>query len=295
MQSEDLIIAQNHFDSLSSAELSRIFSRSNFLGLSAHIDARSYAKNIFSMHNCQKCSVELGKLFDLAWNSLRKFYRNEYVYKTEVANRIVFGRHSPSTTALYPELPAGNSIVDLAIFNGTSSAYEIKTEMDGPFRLATQYKDYVKAFDKVYLVLSERCFNKYVATVPGSVGVLLLNRRGNLKVVKEAYSNLCTLSKKNMFQCLRKHEQLAAGEKILGQKLNLPNALVYQTCMDLFESVRTVDAHQIYIDLMRARKTKPVNSSFLFSLPKSLRVIGSSISISDSKKAMVLDQLSLKT
>jgi hypothetical protein len=77
-------------------------------------------------------------LFESAWKELRTFYRNEYVYKTELANRVVFGRHSPRTTALHVELPVARSIVDIAIFNGTSTAYEVKTEFDSARRLQTQ-------------------------------------------------------------------------------------------------------------------------------------------------------------
>ena len=61
----------------------------------------------------------VAELFESAWRVLRASYRNEYVYKAEIANRIVFGMHSPRTTALHVELPVARSIVDVAIFNGT--------------------------------------------------------------------------------------------------------------------------------------------------------------------------------
>ncbi|MCY1339096.1 hypothetical protein D9M69_249700 [compost metagenome] len=77
----------------------------------------------------------LASLFESAWLEIRRAYRNEFVYKTEIASRIVFGRHSPNTASLHVELPVGRSIVDVAVFNGTSTAYEIKTEFDTPRRL----------------------------------------------------------------------------------------------------------------------------------------------------------------
>jgi len=98
----------------------------------------------------------LASLFDSAWRAMRCAYRNEFVYKTENANRIVFGRHSPNTASLYVELPVGRSIVDVAVFNGTSTAYEIKTEFDTPRRLTTQTSDHLTAFDRVCLVTHRR-------------------------------------------------------------------------------------------------------------------------------------------
>ncbi|WP_259460495.1 sce7726 family protein [Paraburkholderia sp. BL23I1N1] len=91
----------------------------------------------------------LASLFESAWLEIRRAYRNEFVYKTEIAGRIVFGRHSPNTASLHVELPVGRSIVDVAVFNGTSTAYEIKTEFDTPRRLTTQTSNYLAAFDRV--------------------------------------------------------------------------------------------------------------------------------------------------
>jgi hypothetical protein len=96
----------------------------------------------------RKCQGQLlSDLFEASWEILRHSYRAEYVYKAEVANRIVFGRHSPRTASLQVEFPVSNSIVDVAVFNGTSTAYEIKTEYDSERRLSTQPRDYLKVFD----------------------------------------------------------------------------------------------------------------------------------------------------
>ncbi|WP_251978585.1 sce7726 family protein [Salinicola avicenniae] len=285
---------QHYFNSFTPDRLASIFSRANFMELSTCRDPEDFANRLFCLSSFGKIDVTLGQLFDLAWKRLKRVYRNEYVFKTEVANRIVFGRHKPSTTALFPELGAGNSVVDLAVFNGTSTAYEIKTELDGPFRLNSQCKDYLKTFDKVNLVLSDRQFYKYSSIIPNAVGVLLLNQKGSLRVVRGAASNLKLLDKRAMFQCLRQKEKIIAGEKITGQKLDLPNALVHEKCLDIFENIDTIEAHEIYVQLMRERKTDINVSQFLSALPYSLRVLGSAVELNNKNKANVLDLLAKK-
>ncbi|MBA1734104.1 sce7726 family protein, partial [Escherichia coli] len=87
--------------------------------------------------------ISLRDLFTSLYDFLRLNYRNEYVYKTALVNKIIFGKHSPKTSSSSIELPIKNSIVDVAVFNGTSTAYEIKTEYDSPKRLITQAPDYL--------------------------------------------------------------------------------------------------------------------------------------------------------
>jgi hypothetical protein len=70
----------------------------------------------------------VGERLDADLDELNRQYRCEYVYKAAIASRIVFGRHSPSTASLAIELNVAGSIVDCAVFNGTSTVYEIKTQ-----------------------------------------------------------------------------------------------------------------------------------------------------------------------
>ena len=77
---------------------------------------------------------------------LIKEYRNEYIFKNTIANKIIKGRHRLSNVTYINEFRVVNSICDVAIFNGTSSAYEIKTELDNFDRLENQLADYKKGF-----------------------------------------------------------------------------------------------------------------------------------------------------
>ncbi|MFC0130959.1 sce7726 family protein [Massilia eurypsychrophila] len=119
----------------------------------------------------------LAEMFELAWESLSDSYRNEYVYKNELATRLIFKRHSPRTAGFQVELGVGRSIVDVAVANGTSTAYEIKTEFDSARRLASQTSDYLNVFDKVYVVTHPSHVARYEKELDSRVGLIVLASR----------------------------------------------------------------------------------------------------------------------
>ena len=87
--------------------------------------------------------------FELLYNQLLRQYRNEYVYKNTLFNKLVLGIHSLKTTSAIVELPIVDSIADFILFNGKAVVYEIKTELDSLERLEGQLANYYKAFDIV--------------------------------------------------------------------------------------------------------------------------------------------------
>lgn len=283
----------SYFSNLEPVQLSALFTRPNFKRLSQSDDATEVLRDVLGWQELSRFSGQtIAEIYDSAWMVIRKFYRNEYVYKNEVANRIVFGRHNPRTAGLHVELPVAGSIADLAIYNGTSTAYEIKTDLDSATRLPTQSQSYLQAFDKFYVVVSERNLYKYQSNLHENVGLLTLTKRGSLREVKKALSNLAGVDHLAMYQCLRQAEKVNIAEIISGQKISLPNGLIYQHCLSLFEKVSVQTAHRLYVEQMRARQTDIKMQSFVKSLPYSLRVLGYATPLSEKKRKVVIEKLS---
>lgn len=272
---------------------SRVFSRPVFEALAKGREPSNVLDFVSFSDEMKKDGQPLHTFFSECYKELSRNYRNEYVYKTEVANRIVFGRHSPRTSSLLSELHVGKSIVDIAIFNGTSTAYEIKTEYDTPRRLQTQTPDYLKAFDKVYVVTHPNLSEKYAEIVPDKVGVIALNNRGSLKIVKNAESNLANVDILYIFRMLKRSEYLPAIEKFIGEKINLPNGLIYAFCEDIFKKIPQDLAHNIYINAMRGRTTSDDIVSFVNCLPSCLRVLGMSSALSSVQRKKILTVLGI--
>ncbi|WP_057395265.1 sce7726 family protein, partial [Ralstonia solanacearum] len=151
-------------------------------------------------------------IFEAAFSELNGGYRNEYIYKATIANRIVFGKHNPRTTSMQVELPVGRSIVDIAVFNGTSTAYEIKTEFDTPKRLLSQSSDYLRAFDHVYVVTHPDFADRYASLVDERVGIAAITGRNSISVLRSAMSNAAHIEASAVFRMLRRSEYVDAVE-----------------------------------------------------------------------------------
>jgi hypothetical protein len=219
-------------------------------------------------------TTTVGEFFDATFEIIKNSYRNEYFFKTTITNKIVFGRHSPRTCSLSVELPVGKSIVDLAIFNGASTAYEIKTHLDTPRRLTTQTPDYLRVFDKVFVVTTPALGGLYADLCDPRVGVLVLNGRDSLSVVRTATENFDQLDIRCMYRMLRKSEYQPALEEHFLDTIDVPNGMIARHCENLFLSLPKETAHLIFRNSMRKRKTQGEFADFITVLPKALRVLG---------------------
>ena len=90
--------------------------------------------------------------FEKTYSYLFNNYRNEYVYKNAIANKILLGRHSLNTSNLLTEFRVDKSKADIVILNGTSSVYEIKSEFDSFERLEEQIRSYRKVFGFINVI-----------------------------------------------------------------------------------------------------------------------------------------------
>lgn len=236
-------------------------------------------------------AATVADVFDASFDVIRKYYRCEYVYKTAVASRIVFGRHSPRTTGLAIELGVAGSIVDAAVFNGTSTAYEIKTEYDSDRRLHTQTSSYLKAFDRVYIVTDRRNAERYASLADQRVGVLILNRRGSFHEFRGATSDISRIEPTEIFRMLRQSEYIGAVHRHFGLQPAMPNALIGSYYYSLFKQLSSAQAHQALVSAIRARSVNTDMVSFLLALPTSLRALGYATPLSRPQRHRVLEAL----
>lgn len=234
----------------------------------------------------------LANLMDAGLEQLGRDYRCEYVYKAAIANRIIFGRHSPRTANLAIELPVDGSIVDAAIFNGTSTAYEIKTEFDSPVRLTTQTPSYLRAFDSVNLVTHPALVDRYIQLLDSRVGIYALNADNSLSLKRAAVSDVSRVEPGVVFRMLRRAEYMTAVRKHFGPQPELPNGLIAAHYRALFTQLTSEQAHKALVGAMRSRTTDPDTSSFLAALPKSLRALGYATPLSPPQRARLLSALS---
>lgn len=271
----------------------KAFRRPFFTSLAKGEDL-SHFFSVFKEYISCDNDLTVREFFDAFFEMLRKNYRNEYVYKTAIINKIVFGRHSPKTSSSSIELPVNNSIVDVAVFNGHSTAYEIKTEFDSPKRLVTQSIDYLDVFERVYIVTHPDFAEKYCALNIPNVGVLSLSKKETLSVVKEADSNIENIKLDKVFNVLRKSEYVKIIEDYTSSKICMPNGLIHSYCKSIFLSMPLNVANAYFINSMKKRATDKDFIDFLYSLPASLRALGYATPLSKKHKDYLINLMDSK-
>jgi len=275
------MVAQNDFN----RSLSLIFSNSVFkqIAQSGYSDYFISKLRKYNSVLSLKEGTQVKDILVVAYGYLGKNYRNEYIYKNTILNKILIGRHSVRTATMLNEFKVGKSIADTVIINGTSTVYEIKTELDSPDKLQKQIEDYKKAFAKIYLVTHHSLTSKYLSLVEGSnVGLLSLSCRSNLTVTKEAIEDHSFLCNDVIMRALRKEEYSAIIKKVYGSIPNLPNIRFFSECLNIARDIEPQVVHKLMLEQLRKRT--PFESDFLESefLPIELKHI--CLCINPSKK-----------
>lgn len=196
--------------------------------------------------------------FDFFYKLLFERYRCEYVYKNAIATKLFLSRHSLQNSLMTDELRSVNSRADVAILNGTSTVYEIKSEYDSLDRLQGQVEDYKKVFDRIYVVTA---YARAASVTPGLdtvIGVIGMREDGVLSVVRESKSNKDNTDPAAVFDCMRQSEFCSAVKESFGSMPHVPNSQLYRTAREMFCSLPPAIAHdQMVRQVKRRGKSKP--------------------------------------
>lgn len=116
-------------------------------------------------------------------DAVLKYYPNEATIKAEFLKQVLFKKKHDITVF---ELPVGKSRVDLCKVNGSSIAYEIKTDLDSLKRLDKQIADYEKVFEQVYVICSIQKLKEIKNKIPNDCGIYMYSssKRGRYQFVE---------------------------------------------------------------------------------------------------------------
>ena len=232
----------------------------------------------FDMQNILNQNITLRELFDDSYKKLVKNYRNEYIFKNAIAQKILIGRHSIKSSTLLTEFRVETSKADVVIFNGTSYVYEIKTDLDNFERLEDQIKNYKKVFEYVNVVLNEpkNGDNKKINTVKqlidDDIGIIVLTDKYTLKTIRKAKSGLDSLDKEAMFNILRKNEYLKIIKDFIGHIPDVPNTQIYTICKELFITLSIEIIHKEVLKTLKNRKNYKSLINSIKDFPNSLKI-----------------------
>jgi hypothetical protein len=257
-------------ETTNNAIFNRIFTKNTFSEWIASDGGNSLTKSVqkfLSSTNMQNRSV-----ISEVYNIMQRSYRNEYIYKNTLLNKLLLGRHSLNSTTALTEVPVQKSKADFILINGKAVVYEIKTELDNFDRLEGQLKDYYRAFDNVCVITSESSYKSVLSSLEHTnVGVLTLTKRSSISTKKEPVSDISYLDHNTMFKLLRKQEYENILMKYFGQLPNVTQVRYYKECLKLFMNITLEQAYKYMLIELKKRINIKDKIKFQKSVPYELK------------------------
>lgn len=257
--------------------LSRLFSSALFRELA---DARCNDRIGQIRHVYQKAfgvsePILLRDFFKNTYLALRRRYPSEYVYKNEIIRQVILQNHRLSETGVFTEFSCHGSKADLIAVNGTTTVYEIKTELDTLVRLRQQLEDYSKAFSQVNVVTCPNNARQVSDLLKNtSFGLLIYNYHDNsFDILKQPKENLEILDSARMFSLFRMGEYKKIIEIEFGFVPDVLNTKMYNECLMMFKKLTKEKQRDWVIKMLHCRQISRCQIAFSNRLPSSLRAL----------------------
>jgi hypothetical protein len=215
--------------------------------------------------------MSLGGFYDSIYKHLLKTYRNEYIYKNAIAEKILLGKHSLNTSFMLTEFRAADCKADTVILNGTSNVYEIKSEFDSLDRLQKQIQAYQKVFDLIHVITSPSQLEKVENVIDSKIGIMVLTERNTIKTIRDPKSGRNQVQPMIIFDSLRKAEYVSIIKDIFGFIPDVPNTLIYKKCKALFCKLSPEKAHDSMVNVLKKRGNSICLKEFILEVPNSLK------------------------
>lgn len=217
-------------------------------------------------------SKTLGEAYDAAFKILNsRGNRNEYVYKNILIRKILLGKHNLRTATATQEVQTGTSIADLVIYNGTASAYEIKSDRDGLGRLPQQIDDYRRAFSRVTVVADGRHLKKIETLVHPSVGLCELTGRSQISTIREATEDFSEIIPERVLELLRLDDYQYISKKLnYGEFYQLSEFQRKSFYQDLI-SLPINNLQSLCVESIKINRSLSKKENYLSQLPASLK------------------------
>ena len=224
-----------------------------------------------------------------AYSELGKNYRNEYFFKNSIINEAIIKHYSLEETIAFSEFKVGKSIADLALFNGYSKSFEIKTKMDSPKRLTGQLMDYQKLFNFNYIVTESSQTEKYLKEDDNSGVIGLHYQKGKIQLteVRSASDNQ-SFDAEIAMKCMRTNEYKYVVKKYYGYLPQMTSFNMYEVCLAMIQEIPIKRLNELFIKAIKSRKN---NTEILTKFELELRQLALAMNLNDKKYQIIIDQL----
>ena len=214
------------------------------------------------------------ELSSFLFNYLKKKYANEYIYKSILLKKTVFGRFSPNTTSLFFEYPINKTRADALLINGDAYVYEIKSSYDSLDKLNRQIEQYVNCFSNIIVFTHNKHLKNILYNVPDYVGISILSKKYTVTEIKKPKKYFDKINHKSIFALLHKKErEMLLSIFNIKHNDNVHPAYQYNYYLDLFSKIPIKKAHENIISILKKRQNTKKLAEYCYKLPEAFHTL----------------------
>ena len=226
------------------------------------IDIKLNRYNVFEKNKGNSYLLVLRNLYKL----LNTHYPNEYILKNEFLNKWLKNELGNDNSIIFNEFRVGKAIADLAMFNGISKVFEIKTILDKEYRLSNQLEEYKKIFNEVYIIVPLIQLPKYI-NYDKTIGIIIYdNNSKNFNLIRKSEINY-NVDVNVVMEVLHTKEYIKIITDYFQKVPKMNSFDQFNICKGLISKIPNEELNKIFINCMKSRKIhnlffNKINSEF---------------------------------
>lgn len=222
-----------------------------------------------------------------AYKILEKHYPNEYILKNEFLTQWLKKELGNSKSIIFNELRIGKAIADLAMFNGKSKVFEIKTVLDKEYRLSNQLQQYKKLFNEIYIVVPNELLSKYIE-FDKNIGIITYDSISkNFELIQKSFFNN-NIDTDVLMEVLHTKEYLSIVKKYYDDIPEMTSFNQFNICKKLIARIPDEALNELFISKMQKRK---INNLFFNKINSEFNQICLSLNLAKSERDNLIMKL----
>ncbi|WP_396152359.1 sce7726 family protein [Flavobacterium sp.] len=225
------------------------------------------------------------------YHILEKKYPNEYVLKNEFLNKWLKKELGTNNSVIFNEFRIGKAIADLAMFNGVSKVFEIKTILDKEYRLSNQINEYKKIFNEVYIIVPKVLLSKY-SSYDNSVGIISFDSCSKEFELIQKAKRINNIDSNTLMEVLHTKEYLEISKAYFGQLPEMNAFNQFDICKELISKIPQNDLNNLFLSTIKKRN---INNQFFNKVNNEFNQICLSLNLKKQERDNLINSLKTNT
>ena len=231
------------------------------------------------------------KILRNTYRILEKSYPNEYILKNEFLNKWLKNELGTNNSVIFNEFRIGKAIADLAMFNGVSKVFEIKTILDKEYRLSNQLLEYKKIFNEVYIIVPNVLLSKY-SSYDNSVGIISYDSGSKKFELIQKAERINDIDPNTLMEVLHTKEYLEISKVYFGQLPEMNSFNQFDICKELISKIPQNDLNYLFLTTMKKRS---INNQFFNKVNSEFNQICLSLNFKKQERDNLINSLKTNT